>query len=730
MIKIIPAFVYYVLVFITPLLMFPGTSEIFEFNKMLFIYLIAASIFFLWFLSSILAKAFIRIRTSLDLPIILFFISLTFSTVFSIDFHTSLFGYYGRFNGGLLSIITYIILFYGFIFLFDFKKIINLLHVSLLSSFLVMLWGLPGKLGFDLSCLVFTGQFNNSCWTDQFRPAERMFSTLGQPNWLGSYIAIHFFIGLYFFMKAIKEKRVPGTLIFMAYLIFNYTVVLYTRSRSSLLAVFAGFLLFLVFFLRTKPIVFLAILFILLTIVFKTGIQKIDHYTSIDTYKKILGTAKDKKTLQKTSSQPQGKITVTTSSDIRKIVWQGAIELGLRYPLFGTGVETFAYSYYFVRPKEHNLTSEWDYLYNKAHNEFLNYFATTGFIGLGTYLLLIGSVLYIAISKIKNQIANSKISYKNSKFKNNNEAMKPRQTWLTQWNNDQLLTFCLLLSYLTILISNFFGFSTTSINIFFFLIPAILLKKDDALHSQMSKSSAKFNTSNVLGIVVGCVIFSFLLLGLVNYFLADTLYAQAENFARVGEYQKSADLLQEALKHKSEHVYEDKLSYSLANLSLFASYQNQKDISQSMKNLSTLYNNKSIRSSPKNVLYWKTKAKNDYLFYQINSDNTDITDGIGALTESRVLSPTDPKIPYSLAIFYSLLFDETDNTGEKEMLKNKSLQEIDESIRLKPDYRDGYFLKAQLLKKYGQSEEAKKVLQFILDTINPNDQEVKNELQK
>ena len=59
-----------------------------------------------------------------------------------------------------------------------------------------------------------------------------------------------------------------------------------------------------------------------------------------------------------------------------------------KYPLFGTGVETFAYSYNFVRPLTHNLTSEWDYVYNKAHNEYFNYLATTGFIGLISYLFI------------------------------------------------------------------------------------------------------------------------------------------------------------------------------------------------------------------------------------------------------------------------------------------------------------------------------------------------------
>ena len=55
-----------------------------------------------------------------------------------------------------------------------------------------MLWGLPGRFGYDMSCFLFLGQLNNSCWTDQFHPEVRMFSTLGQPNWLGAFLAVNF----------------------------------------------------------------------------------------------------------------------------------------------------------------------------------------------------------------------------------------------------------------------------------------------------------------------------------------------------------------------------------------------------------------------------------------------------------------------------------------------------------------------------------------------------------
>ena len=140
-------------------------------------------------------------------------------------------------------------------------------------------------------------------------------------------------------------------------------------------------------------------------------------------------------------------------------------------------------------------------------------------------------------------------------------------------------------------------------------------------------------------------------------------------------------------------------------------------------------NQKSLQASSKNVLYWKTRAKNYYVFYQISLSDQDLKTAIQALGQAKILSPTDPKIYYSLAIFYSLLEEETKTTSEKTQYNVLSLHEINESINLKPNYRDGYLLKGQLLKKAGRKDEAKSSFNFILDNLNPNDNEAKKELE-
>src|SRR3989344_7838795 len=104
-------YLFYALFFFVPLILWPGTSEVFEFNKMLVVYALTILISASWVLKWIDQKKIIIRGTPLDIPILLFLLSQILSTIFSIDTHTSLWGYYSRFHGGLMSTISYIVLY-------------------------------------------------------------------------------------------------------------------------------------------------------------------------------------------------------------------------------------------------------------------------------------------------------------------------------------------------------------------------------------------------------------------------------------------------------------------------------------------------------------------------------------------------------------------------------------------------------------------------------------------
>ncbi len=694
---------YGLLFFVTPLIMYPSTSEIFEFNKLLFIYMCTIIVMALWSVKMIQLRRIIIKKTIVDIPIVIFLIILILSTIFSIDRHTSLWGYYGRFNGGVISILSFIVLYYGFVSNIGKKYIEKVLLLSVYSSLAVILWGLPGKFGYDLTCFIFTGQLSNSCWTDQFRPSERMFSTLGQPNWLGAYLAVTFFIALYFLFKQDDHKKINNSwtnikeVCLNIYIPLNFLIILYTRSRSALVSVAIGCVLFIMyeFYIaltngskkhHVLKIAIFSISLFCMTLLGKTGIPKIDALLKISAAKPVVVQNLPAASL---TNQPK-KIEITDSLDIRKIVWQGAIELGKQYPMFGTGPETFAYAYYFVRPQSHNLTTEWDYIYNKAHNEYLNYLATTGYLGLIAYMSVITMSIYaFAMNALKGK------------------------------KNAQLLSFCLLLSYITILLTNFFGFSVTTVNLFFFLLPAfILASKNEETEQSASKHYNPAHPVAVFGIIVASAV---LLFGVFSYWYADTQYKKGDDLSKGADYQNAAFYLSDARKWRSEHVYDDKLSFVLANLAYQAASQQQNQTAKQLVALSYTYNKNSISSSPENILYYKTRAKDFYLFFQSTNNPEYLKLAIDTLNSATKLAPTDPKIPYSLAVFYSILGDVYKDKQVE--YRAKSLEAVNKAIQMKSDYKDNYMLKAQLLKKYGSKTESKKVFQYVLDHFDPHDQD-------
>jgi O-antigen ligase len=710
--------------------MYPATSEIFEFNKMIFIYGSTVLIVFFWIMKMILNRKIILKKTPLDVPIALFVSALVLSTVFSIDVHTSIFGYYGRFNGGLLSILSYIALYYGFV-----SNGINLkksLLWSLLSSVVVILWGLPGHFNRDLTCPTFntiltamsgkldsaalnsiwTTKFNNSCWsreTNVFDPASRMFSTLGQPNWFGAYLAVNFFIGVYFFLK--KREDLKFLVLNSVYLFLNFSAILFSRSRSAMLAVAIGSAIVAFYLFVAKkvknPLRYLSAILVLMAIpiiFFKTGIGQIDNLLKFTESNQNQPVATQKVVLPSE---------ITESFDIRKIVWKGALDLGLKYPLTGTGVETFAYGYFFTRPEAHNLTTEWDFIYNKAHNEYLNYFATTGFTGLFAYLGFLIVFIVYTLGLLKPEKTSDKTKSAPQK--------------------DGLLIVSLLAAWSTALVTNFFGFSTTTINIFTFLIPAFVISSAVPLVTQQKKEDKQSSSPIFKGttIFLTGAIAMYALISLSAYFVADIDYGQGLYYSKpqVNDFQKSAFYFQEALKKRSEHVYEDKLSYSLAYLAGIASYQKNNEAASQLVTASEYYSLKSLKSSPKNVLYWKTRAKNKYLYYLSDQNPNNLNDGVASLEKAKVYSPTDPKIPYSLAVFYSLLHDLEKDPTEKTNLEEKTLTEINRSISLKRDFYDSYFFKGQFLRKVSRFTEAKEVFEYILKNINPNDEPTLQEME-
>ena len=77
-------FSFYALFFLTPLVWTPLNFELFEYNKMMFIYLLTVIITSAWILKMLAQKKLLIKTTPLDIPLLLFLFSQILSTIFSI----------------------------------------------------------------------------------------------------------------------------------------------------------------------------------------------------------------------------------------------------------------------------------------------------------------------------------------------------------------------------------------------------------------------------------------------------------------------------------------------------------------------------------------------------------------------------------------------------------------------------------------------------------------------
>lgn len=657
---------FYTLFFLTPLFWTPLNYELFEYNKMILTYGLTTIIVGTWLLKMINQKTFIFKRTPLDIPLLLFLGANALSTIFSIDTHTSIWGYYSRSNGGLLSIISYLSLYWAFVSNIDKSKIKTLLKVGLLSGFIISLWGIFEHFGISPSCVILRGEFNASCWIQDVQ--ARVFATLGQPNWMAAYLAMLIFPALYFLLTSkTRSETIRYTLLTIIY----YLAFTFTYSRGPTLGLISGIVVFLslsfwrerqrlLHFVRSRMTIVL-ITFLVINLLFGSAL------TSFRLVSKFAPPPRPVIGLP-TTSVTQLETGGTESGQIRFIVWQGALDIFRHYPVFGSGVETFAYSYYNFRPQKHNLTSEWDFLYNKAHNEYLNYLATTGIVGFGAYMGVIFTFVMWSIKRIMNK--ESRIN----KFVAN--AIK--------LNSYSLILTAILASYITYLVYNFFLFSVVVIALSFYLFPAIAFVATDSTRSFKFPKTIPHTLNPIpylyrrplyIKLAKGLVIFSiiYLLFSIFQLWYADTLFAKGERASELGNPGRAYNLLISASSvNPHEPFFRSELAYSAAQAAVSLKDEDA-SLSASLKDEALREISKVLESNPKNVSFWRTAIRTYFEISAFDKIYTQKT--LEAVNRAIQLAPTDPKLYYNKA----LILESIDK-------KEQALEALKKALELKPNY--------------------------------------------
>lgn len=662
---------------------------------MLVVYVVTTVITTAWLGRMITQKKFVFNSSFLDIPILIFLLSQLVSTLLSIHPRTSILGYYTRYNGGLLSTISYVILYFGFVTHLRKKDLLPLFGALLTGSALVSLYAIPEHFGRSMSCLLAAPahQFNVSCWVQDVQ--SRVFATFGQPNWLAAYVITLLPLS---FLLSCTVKKPSLQIIFSTTTILLFTTLLFTRSRSGLLGlVIAGVVMAALFFFRSwkqgelalskpklKMGVFLTVGLAIITLLFGTiytpSLSELFSRNKSQSSETQLNTAPVLNRLEEGG---------TDSGEIRKIVWEGAISVWKRYPWFGSGVETFGYSYYLDRPAAHNMVSEWDFLYNKAHNEFLNYLATTGLFGLGSYLLMLSSFTFIILKTIKSQETT---------------------------NNTALRSAALFSGFLALMVSNFFGFSTVMVSVimfFFFAAASIDAQSEKKIDKPLTGKLSLLGQTEILALIIAGGI---ILMLIAKTRQADVAYATGKSQLDAQLFEAGMTNLAKAIKlSPREAQYYDTLSSNYARLAVALAEQKEASAATQFAESAISLSDQALALNPEQRNFYKTRAQVFIILSQL--EPSALEDARTALQLGYEKSPTDAKLLYNLAL-----------TELSLGLPEAAIEHLREIIALKPDYEQVRLELGKILQQEGDSEGAKAQFEYILSNLSPDNETAQEKL--
>jgi len=649
---------YFALATITPLIFSTHNSELFELPKMIFVYFGATIIFFLTAVKFVLQR---KIAIPNSLPVIVLVIFLTFqvlSTFFSIDKFTSIFGYPSRLNGGLLSTFAYLTIFAGVLINLSFDKARKLIIAMVLTAFVVSLWGISSNFGKDPSCLVLTGKLTSTCWQKEFNPTLRIFATLGQPNWLASYLVIilPFSIAL-----AINFTQKQPRVFFTVVTLVIFTALVMTTSRAGFLGAAISLGLFLLmqasvwrqtgFKMMKQNLHLLLIMllgFLLITTIFGTNLISRFGEALTKNQKSTSQSVTGNQQPETSSQQPVVNSAPTESFQIRLIVWQGALKIFQRWPILGSGPETFAYSYYLFRPTSHNQTTEWNFFYNKAHNEFLNYLANSGILGTSAYLafIIISIITIYRIGKKK--------------------------------SGDAIFFSAAIGAIVGYQITIFFGFSVVTTGLLMFMILAIFIVPAENFQ-EINLGFLQGKLQKITTVVLA-IFGVYVIILVVRIYFADLFFTRAQEldpstWQSFSAYSNAIGTFPAVNPfYLADYAYEN---------ALYVTNTDDPKLAKTLIKNTKISAEKALRVSPNNLIIAR-KIANAY--FLISDDDEESKQEALTVGQRLIkLAPTDPQFYLTFAKIQAGLGQEAE--AKKTLMI---------ALSLKPDYQDAQELMTQL----------------------------------
>jgi len=370
-----------ILVFFLPTVVLPFLKDAFSLPKVTFFRLIM-----LMLSASFMARVVRQpartnpraVKSPLNLPVASFLAASVLASVFSIDPSLSFYGMYRFYFNGLASVLSYAALYFIVITAAEMKSVNGIVRAVLAGSVAVIIYALMQSAGLDFVA-----------WTAS--PRERVWSTLGNPDFLGAYLIMVIPLAAAVFLAA--GSYAGKVSLFMLFLFLSGTLVL-TKSRASWLGFFVSMGMFSAL-LREE--------------IFKKHGKWALSFLGIVAASVLILAAIKPVFLAVVASRLFSITDMKEANIVSRLSGYGtAIEAIKKSPLLGTGLDTFSIT--FRRHMSASYARSGGVLLHPgyAHNEFLQILLDMGIIGLSIYLWLL-SVFFVTCAKVMKRKDDAKI---------------------------------------------------------------------------------------------------------------------------------------------------------------------------------------------------------------------------------------------------------------------------------------------------------------------------------
>lgn len=648
----------YAVAFLLPIFYLPFTSEALEINKQFFLYFLIIIALVSWLMGGILEKKLSFVRTSIEIPLVIFLAVTFISTLISVDRRVSFWGDYRSLSYGLVPLLFYVLLF-----------ILTLNTINTLKRLKIILAGVvtAGALSAIYFILHFAKVLPIASWA-KYLPAWNTVASLN--SMLGLFMVLCFCIAFTFLMlKSTEKKEMIFWGIIAALALATITLIAF---KSVWLMLLAGAFLLLVLaisLLEHMRLVYVSVAFtvFILSVLFA-----------------VLGTPKIMRANLPTE--------VSLSGGLSWEITTAALSDNLKQFALGSGPNTFSYEFAKFRPATFNQNFLWSVRFSKPLSTVFEILATTGLLGglsfLLMALLMLGVLFIIWLSVAHLKIRKSRLG---ASISLEGEELFHRQSDASI--NLFGVFIAITVSWLILLVSAFVtNFSTVHWVAFFMLLAMIyniahLLKaltlEATVVQLKVSPQYTLVTSFSFILIFTGLILIS-VFIG--RFYTAEVYYAKAALAANRGDLGGVTGYLGRAIKLNQERAK--------FHLDLAQAYITRGSIELAKANPDqTLLSNAlggavdeaklATNLSPNSVDNWEFLAQMYANAQSLAPEANRFR--IQALEKAIELEPANPSLHINLAQA-RLVAQDVESASKS----------VAEALRLKSDYATAYYLRGTI----------------------------------